>query len=371
MSTDHDIIHSQNYFSIIPAEVDDCESLDDGAKLLYDILDYQVTIPNILLQSPIPKTGIRLYALLTSLARMKGYCFATNSYLSKKIGIHPRKIQMRLEQIKKIGLIEVEVERIGIKTNRKIWMVNDPRKRQNSEEIKNIFKHAPKSHGGTPRADVHIKGKDYYLSKKSMKDARVHASPILPKEFGQVTPTGKSIFESKKESLTCKIEKKEKKADIVRTRPKPLQTPKPNPSLTCKKEKKEGKEFLNQEQLQLFEWLLTLKINTDEDTLAWWAKNYTRQRIQDVYDISVRKNKGNLGGYMMKLLKNGCPVENKNVIANHAYAEKFVSENRWTNVEINQKYMIVDPDLVRAEITFDMDPKIFPSYLQEKYECFG
>lgn len=148
-----------------------------------------------------------------------------------------------------------------------------------------------------------------------------------------------------------------------------------SPSLTSSKKKGKslfkGKDQFDPDKLACFEWLKTLGIDTTEDTLSWWAKNYTMERLQEVYqEVSKRKPKS-IGAYMHKLLKSQATVATGRVEVNREYAEIFRDLKGWRALEIMQKYANIDKGNHNIEIDFNMDTEEFRNYLHEKYESHG
>lgn len=89
-----------NYYSIIPATVLYNKDLKANEKLLY--------------------------AMMTSLACKEGYCFATNSYFAKELGVHPKTISNWISDLKNKNFIKVDIVRNENKQiiQRKIY-IND------------------------------------------------------------------------------------------------------------------------------------------------------------------------------------------------------------------------------------------------------
>jgi hypothetical protein len=117
-----------------------------------EIYDYDFTIPSILLDLDcVTKTDLRVYRLVKSSARKKGYCFATNEWLGEHLGMVPRVVQKYLSRLKRLGLIDCEIHRCGVQTSRKIFMLDDSRKRHEIYRIQKQNKHDPnRSPGGDP-----------------------------------------------------------------------------------------------------------------------------------------------------------------------------------------------------------------------------
>lgn len=103
-------ISQPNYYAIIPASVRYDKDLEPAARLLY--------------------------GEITALANQYGYCWATNAYFAELYDVSIRQVQNWLSSLKEKGYIEIEIEKEGIQTSRKIYLT----------EIKNIFTERKKLH---------------------------------------------------------------------------------------------------------------------------------------------------------------------------------------------------------------------------------
>lgn len=72
---------------------------------------YSVIPATILYNKELKANEKLLYAIITSLACKEGYCFATNKYLAKKLGVNPKTISSWISDLNKRNLIIVEVIR--------------------------------------------------------------------------------------------------------------------------------------------------------------------------------------------------------------------------------------------------------------------
>lgn len=114
------------------------------------------------------------------------------------------------------------------------------------------------------------------------------------------------------------------------------------------------KEFaLTKEQLEIYSWLKTKGLNTDDDTLNYWVRTYKAERLIEVVNfaqqrISEGQEIRNIGGWVHKLLKTGLAVVNDDCKTNRDWAQKFAREKKWTGLTIYEKYVrdkITDSDL--------------------------
>jgi len=128
----------------------------------------------------------------------------------------------------------------------------------------------------------------------------------------------------------------------------------------------QGKAKFTEEQKVAYDWLRSLGINTDDDTLSWWARTYSLERLDSVYRES--KNKSSVGAYMNTLLRKGSIVSSGRIEINKEYCEAFKFLNKWSLLEVYKKYAKVSRGSMSEEITFDMEPSMFREYLERKYE---
>lgn len=85
-------------------------------------LHYPLIAPGeILTVEGITHSDIVVYAVLYGLMQLKGYCWATNGYLSVRLNISERTVQRHLKKLQKLSLIRIE----SVNALRKIYPVND------------------------------------------------------------------------------------------------------------------------------------------------------------------------------------------------------------------------------------------------------
>jgi|AntAceMinimDraft_18_1070375.scaffolds.fasta_scaffold223954_1 SOS-response transcriptional repressor LexA len=64
----------------------------------------------------------KIYSCIESLCRNKGYCWASNSFLAKKIGLkNPGNISNSIQELKREGWIKIKIN----ENKRKIWILRD------------------------------------------------------------------------------------------------------------------------------------------------------------------------------------------------------------------------------------------------------
>ena len=85
-----------NYYAHIPAPVLLCKELEPNAKILV--------------------------AHIAALSRQQGFCWASNKYLADLFDVDTRTVQRWIEALRDKGFIQVDLERQGIRTTRKLWI---------------------------------------------------------------------------------------------------------------------------------------------------------------------------------------------------------------------------------------------------------
>ncbi len=134
-------------------------------------------------------------------------------------------------------------------------------------------------------------------------------------------------------------------------------------SSRIKKEKKKpdkSKQRLyprSAEKQQVFEWLKTLGLNADENTLSYWAHKYDKKTLEKTYCHYNYKTKTqgftplNPVGFFIHLLKNEhSPIDDVTIL-NKDFAKNFAHKNNWVTLQIKEKYII---DITESNSTFDL-----------------
>lgn len=125
---------------------------------------------------------------------------------------------------------------------------------------------------------------------------------------------------------------------------------------------------LSEEEVERFNYLKTCNIDAEDKKLCYWAKNFSMQRLIDVYNEAKHNKARSLRMYMSKLLDEGKTVFNARIEANTLFARDFMYENNWHEPKIYKKYLKVPMGNDYAEINLDIDSKDFIRILLEKYD---
>ncbi len=76
---------------------------------------------SIVKSNSINSTDKLVYGVIKSLANNKGYCYANNDYISKKLNLSKRTITKSISNLKKVNYIRVET----INYQRNIYLTSD------------------------------------------------------------------------------------------------------------------------------------------------------------------------------------------------------------------------------------------------------
>lgn len=190
-------------------------------------------------------------------------------------------------------------------------------------------------------------------------------------------------YEPVRESRTGKSEP-EKSTYIPRSLPRYLSIniqdlgrEKKNTASFSKKEKNSGisnykdpvkRWRLTQEQADAFNWLKLKQIDAEDGKLAYWAKNYSLERISDVYNEAKKNKAKSMNRYMSKIFDNNSPVQNARIMANYEFAKDFAKANGWHSLKILKRYVKFPMGRATDEISLDMDSMEFINRLIEKFE---
>lgn len=156
-----------SFYAIIPAHVRYCKEIESGAKLLY--------------------------GELTALASQEGFCWASNKYLSDLYDVDKKTIQRWVSSLVDRKFIEIEVDKSGFQTVRRIWI---------STEIKERFTKGQKClAGGTKVVGGQHKNVPYINTESNTSNKNTSISPkrIEREAFGEVVRLSKEEYQKAKE----------------------------------------------------------------------------------------------------------------------------------------------------------------------------
>lgn len=127
---------------------------------------------------------------------------------------------------------------------------------------------------------------------------------------------------------------------------------------------------LTDEQAQVYAWLKQQNLNTDDDTLNYWSRTYSADRIREVVNFANSRIKAgqkirNVGGWIHKFLLTNLAVSNDVCERNQRFAQKFIKENNWANVKVYEKYM--KDEVTGDDLPLTIPPETFERALEALY----
>lgn len=130
-----------------------------------------------------------------------------------------------------------------------------------------------------------------------------------------------------------------------------------------------SKYKLNDDQKESFRYLKTLSIDTSDETLCWWAKNYSLARILEVHKAS--EGKKSVGAYMNKLLKVQANVAKVHSQLNRDFAQDYKTRTGWHDMKIGKVYITFPVGNDTQELSLNMEPVSFAEHLIRKHETIS
>lgn len=91
---------------------------------------------------------------------------------------------------------------------------------------------------------------------------------------------------------------------------------------------------LSPPQVDSYIWLKRQKINSSDQTLCWWAREYSLKRLKEVYLYSISLSKTNVGGYMQKILKEEVYLAVDHVTSNKEFTLAYKEQNEWHELDL-------------------------------------
>lgn len=184
-----------SFYAVIPANVRYCSNIEMGAKLLY--------------------------AEITSLTHVEGYCWASNEYFSNLYEVETRTIQRWISSLVKENFITLEMIKEGFKTKRKIWIFID-----NSNNVYGMTKMSCSSTtkmSPSTRQKCRTNNKPINTSSLRSEEKEYKEDPKSPKATPEVSAEADSLFnfflqkmkERKKDFKTPNVDKWKSCMDLL------------------------------------------------------------------------------------------------------------------------------------------------------------
>lgn len=127
---------------------------------------------------------------------------------------------------------------------------------------------------------------------------------------------------------------------------------------------------LTEEQYENFLYMKDQGVDSDDGTLAHWAKTYPFERIFDVLGAAKINRATSIGAYMNKLFKTDAIVQNSQLNANKQFAEDYKQQFGWHQLKICEKYCYFEFGRDKVEMPFNLNVEDFMNRLIDKHEVF-
>jgi hypothetical protein len=132
-----------------------------------------------------------------------------------------------------------------------------------------------------------------------------------------------------------------------------------------------SKLLLTPAQRNVYLWLKSQKINTQDATLIYWSKRYSEKRLRDVVNFAYERmasgqNIRNIGGWIQTMLAKAAPVVDDQCRANREHVQRFASQVNWRNLKIYEKY--VKDQRTGEDISLTISQEAFSYALKNLYE---
>lgn len=123
---------------------------------------------------------------------------------------------------------------------------------------------------------------------------------------------------------------------------------------------------LSADQIEVFLWLQAQKIDTRENTLCFWAKNYSLKRLKEVHKAAVNAKPTtangkpkSIGALMTNFLKKGIAVETDFKNENAAFLDSMADRYPLMNWKIGKKFATCTINGIEKEISLNISPNAF------------
>lgn len=139
----------------------------------------------------------------------------------------------------------------------------------------------------------------------------------------------------------------------------------------CKKDLKMSKYPLKKIQMPLFNWLKEQNVGSDDETLMYYIRAYTEQRIRDSVAFMQEELKKGVeidrrGGFFRTLLDGGVVLKTSESEGNKGVARQFIERHKWKTAVVTEKYL--RDSITHDDLYFTMQPDTFLRSLKSLHE---
>lgn len=123
---------------------------------------------------------------------------------------------------------------------------------------------------------------------------------------------------------------------------------------------------------EVFQWLKTLNLNTEENTLSYWAHTYPKSKLENAYaHLAYKMSKGytpkNLGGFFLNLVKTENSPITDDCLENKKLAQQIKDKLGWASLNLHERFCSEDsrPDY---DLPYRINKEDFRERLQRMWE---
>lgn len=138
-----------------------------------------------------------------------------------------------------------------------------------------------------------------------------------------------------------------------------------------KKDHMGAKYPLKNSQMPLFNWLKSQNIGSPDETLMYYVRVYTEQKIREAVKFMYDEIRSGAqiqkpGAFFRKVLDGSIIMKTEESVGNKGVASKFINDNNWKTVVVNEKYL--KDSVTGDDLQFSMQPDMFQRSLKTLYE---
>ncbi len=141
--------------------------------------------------------------------------------------------------------------------------------------------------------------------------------------------------------------------------------------LPFSKKKSNTKFPLKKDQKQIFAWLRLQNIDSDDDTLTYYIRTYSEQRIKDAIafmteEVDKGTKIGSRGKFLRRVLDGTIVMKNADSEDNKTTAIDFVRLKQWKSIVFTEKYL--RDEVTGDDLYFNLPPPVFNFALEKLHE---
>lgn len=137
------------------------------------------------------------------------------------------------------------------------------------------------------------------------------------------------------------------------------------------KKKSNTKFPLKKSQQQIFAWLRLQSIDSDDDTLTYYIRSYTEQKIREaIAFMNAEVDKGikidSRGKFLRRVLDGTIVMKNSDSEENKQLARAYAELKQWKSLVITEKYL--RDEVTGDDLYFNLTPTVFQYALEKLHQ---